>query len=136
MEQRPPANRVTAPARPSRPILLVDDNPAVREAMEAVLIAHGYGVVPAADGTEALERLHGGLEPCLILLDMLMPRMDGVQFRMEQIRDARFADIPTLAYSADGNQEAKAVKLGLPFFRKPTDFEPVLDLVARHALQD
>jgi CheY-like chemotaxis protein len=116
--------------------LLVEDDPNVREAMEAVLRMDGYEVVSAEDGADAMERLKGGLHPCLILLDMLMPRMDGVQFRTAQLEHPDYAAIPTLAYSADGNQQAKAVVLGLRFFKKPTDIEPVLELVEQYALKD
>lgn len=120
--------------RPRSPVLLVEDNPDVREAMEALLAIDGYTVVSAGDGEEALEVLRGGLVPCLILLDMLMPRKDGLQFRAEQLDNPIFASIPTVAYSADSALERNAKALGLPFIKKPVLIGTMLDIVERHCL--
>src|SRR5690348_5406718 len=62
------------------PILVVEDDDDVRDAMVQVLEAEGYDAIPASDGEDALGRLEAGLAPCLILLDLMMPRMDGWQF--------------------------------------------------------
>ena len=123
-------------SRPEKPILLIEDDVEVREAMATLLEMDGYAVVAAGDGEEALERLRSGLSPCLILLDMLMPRKDGLQFRTEQLDDPDFASIPTVAYSADAGLESKAVVLGLPFINKPVLIGTVLEVVQRHALLD
>jgi two-component system, chemotaxis family, chemotaxis protein CheY len=122
--------------RPERPILLIEDDEVVREAMAELLEMHGYGVVTAVDGEEALERLRNGLDPCLILLDIMMPRKDGWQFRREQLEEPLFEAIPTVAYSGDGTLERKAVVLGLPFYRKPVPPDTLLDVVERYALRD
>ena len=124
------------PKRPEKPVLLIDDNPDVRESMAALLEVDGYSVIAAVDGEDALDYLRNGLDPCVILLDMLMPRKDGLQFRIEQLADPKYATIPTIAYSADGGLESKAVVLGLPFIRKPDLPGRVLDVVERYALKE
>lgn len=122
--------------RPSRPVLLIDDNADVRLSMQTLLELDGYAVVAAAEGEEALSRLREGLDPCVILLDMLMPGKDGLQFRAEQLADPTFSRIPTIAYSANPGLEAKAVFLGLPFIRKPDLPGRILDVLAHHARPD
>src|SRR5947209_5486369 len=70
-----------------------DDAAALREG------AGGYNTVAAADGDEALRKLREGLEPCLILLDLMMPWKDGFQFRREQLRDPKLSEIPVIVLS-------------------------------------
>ena len=117
---------------PAPPILLVEDSLRLREAMARLLEAKGYAVAVAVDGEDALEQLRSGLRPCLILLDLVMPRKDGLQFRIEQMKDGRLAAIPTVACSADGRLREKAESLGLTFYQKPLDLGRVLEVVARH----
>jgi CheY-like chemotaxis protein len=121
---------------PSRPVLLIDDNEDVRVAMKTLLELEGYFVVEAAEGDEALMQLREGLDPCVILLDMLMPGKDGLQFRTEQLADPAFATLPTIAYSAHPGFESKAVLLGLPFIKKPDLAGTVLEVVKRYARKD
>src|SRR4029077_11840087 len=111
------AARMPVP-RPSRPVLLIDDNEDVRVSMQTLLELDGYRVIAACEGEDALTKLRGGLDPCVILLDMLMPGKDGLQFRAEQLSDPQFSTIPTIAYSANPGLEGKAVLLGLPFIKK------------------
>jgi two-component system response regulator MprA len=99
--------------------------------MARLLRAEGYGVVTAADGEQALERLQAGLEPCVIVLDLVMPRKNGFEFRTDQMRTPRFATIPTLAYSSDERFRGRSERLGIPFFRKPHDLAQLLDAIAR-----
>src|SRR5438445_6065998 len=83
----------------SLPVLIVDDDADVRDAMEFLLRSEGYRTVTAADGDDALTKLRAGLEPCLILLDLMMPWKDGFQFRREQMRDPRLSAIPVVVLS-------------------------------------
>lgn len=83
-----------------RSILLVEDDEIVRRAIQMVLEWEGYQVECAGNGQEALDALRGGSRPALILLDVMMPVLDGEQFRQEQLRDPRFADIPVIVVSA------------------------------------
>src|SRR5262252_9174832 len=116
--------------RPTRPILLVADDSDVREAMASLFELDGYRVVTASDGEEALERLQRGLEPCLILLDLMMPRKDGLQFRAEVVKYPELAKIPTIAYSGYTDLKDRAAALGIvTFVPKPVDFDTLLDLV-------
>jgi len=88
------------PERPSDPVLVIEDNTEVRQALVALLEAEGYSVIEAVDGVSALRLLRAGeVRPCLIVLDLMMPRMSGWDFRMEQSRDRRFAAIPVVVVS-------------------------------------
>ena len=113
-------------------ILLVEENDALREATVALLEAEGYTVVAASDGQEAVDLLRGGVEPDLVVLDLVMPR-NGVQFRAEQGRDPRLAAIPVIIISGEGNGTQKAAALGsASYLHKPTDdAADLLNLVAR-----
>lgn len=121
---------------PEKPILIVEDDSDLREALTFLLKACGYPVVAAGDGEAALAELHGGLEPCLILLDLLMPRKDGFQFRSEQLENPRLAKIPTIAYSGiytGSNLREKAAALGITtVLEKPVDYDGLLDLIEKH----
>lgn len=75
-------------------ILVVDDDRGVREAMEALLVAEGFAAVTAEEGQDALDRLRGGLRPCIILLDLMMPKIDGFAFRHAQRADPALTSIP------------------------------------------
>lgn len=113
-------------------ILVVDDDSALREALAEFLEERGYDVSCAGDGAEALAILAAGAAPDAILLDLAMPRMDGWAFRAAQLRDARWAGIPTIVLSAslgpDGTLEKLAPALAL---RKPFDLRRLLDALAR-----
>jgi two-component system chemotaxis response regulator CheY len=89
-------------------ILLVEDDIDVREALAEALSDQGYAVETAVDGLQALERLRGGARPGVILLDLMMPRMDGVEFRMVQRADPALAHLPVVLLSADARMDEKA----------------------------
>jgi CheY-like chemotaxis protein len=94
---------------PPKLVLVVEDDPATREMLGTVLRQQGYAVEEAADGREALARLRGGPRPAGIVLDLMMPRMDGRAFRAEQQRDRDLAGIPVVVCSGapDAGQEAE-----------------------------
>jgi CheY-like chemotaxis protein len=81
-------------------VLVVDDNPEIRSSLEDVLGEEGYTVVGVADGQEALDYLTTKEEPRVILLDLMMPVMDGWQFRTEQMKNPKLANIPVIVISA------------------------------------
>src|SRR2546427_12667574 len=90
------------PERPVAPVLVVEDNTEVRQALVALLEAEGYRVAQAVDGVSALRLLRAGdVRPCLIVLDLMMPRMSGWDFRREQRSDRRLAGLPGVVVSAD-----------------------------------
>ena len=84
-------------------ILIVDDDNDVRSALSELLEEEGFTVVGAGNGREALARLRGGgVRPAVILLDLMMPGMDGWDFRCEQLRDPKLARVPIVVVSASG----------------------------------
>ena len=109
------------PPRAQRTILVVDDDLGIRESLGAVLESAGYRVRLAANGEAALGALGSepGL-PDLILLDLMMPVMDGWQFRSRQLQDPRLREIPVVIISAGGNVQQKAENLSaVGWLRKP-----------------
>ena len=119
--------------RCDRVVLVVDDDPDIRDSLADVLKDEGYQVVTAVDGREALVKLRGaGPVPCLILLDLMMPVMSGPQFYAEKQRDPALAQIPVVIVSADGNVRQKAASLGSEYIAKPVRIEQVLDVLDRH----
>jgi chemosensory pili system protein ChpA (sensor histidine kinase/response regulator) len=136
---RTPASRSrsTAPTtrRACRTVLVVDDDRDVRDVMTQFLRLEGYAVATAANGLEALEHLRSGDAPCLILLDVMMPEMDGVRFRLEQKKDPRLSGIPVVVVSAlrDVRSTAAASHLdAVEYLEKPVDFDSLLVSVLRH----
>ena len=106
-------------------VLIVDDDPMMREALAVLIEQRGYHAVGVGSGREALNVLTGGLRPCAILLDLVMPEMDGFVFRRAQLADPQLAAIPVLVVSGVGYvNETKARKFGMTvFFRKPMDLD-------------
>ena len=120
-------------SEPTKPILVVDDNDDVRDAMIAALRVAGYHAEGAENGLVALRRLRDeGLRPGLILLDLMMPEMDGLEFREQQLRYAELAKIPVIIVSAFGRQTAVRALGVSDYLAKPIDFQRLLDLVAQH----
>jgi CheY-like chemotaxis protein len=115
-------------------ILVVDDDAGIRDMLTQVLEDEGYGVLTAADGQIALTQLRqGNSPPCLILLDLMMPVMNGVQFRSEQQQDPWLASIPVVVISAhlSGRQRAHTVQAA-DYLEKPVNLPKLLDIVARY----
>jgi CheY-like chemotaxis protein len=111
-------------------ILLVEDDEIVRRAIQMVLEWEGYHVECASNGQEALDMLRAGARPGLILLDVMMPVLDGGQFREEQKRDPALASIPVIVVSAASfAASVDAVSL----VRKPFEVEELLNAIRDHA---
>src|ERR1700752_3322578 len=105
-------------------ILVVDDDPDVRTALAAVLETHGYDVVEAENGREALDRLRNGPAVCLILLDLFMPEMDGWAFRVKKKKTPAHAAIPVVVMTADSAAAIRALAPGVvAAMTKPVEFE-------------
>ncbi|HZR80288.1 MAG TPA: response regulator [Candidatus Binatia bacterium] len=113
-----------------RPVLIVEDNEDQRDFIGIVLRRAGYLVAYAMDGRDAFNRLESGLRPCLIVLDLAMPRMDGFEFRTRQLADARFRDIPVVIVSAIRTAREIRDELGVDGLEKPVDPEAIVSLVA------
>ena len=114
-------------------ILVVEDDPDTRRAMRIVLEGEGYRVDGAANGQEALDFLRQDGKPCVILLDLMMPVMDGWRFREEQSQDPNLAEIPVVVVSADGNVPQKASALGAAgYIQKPAEIDLLLQAFGEH----
>jgi CheY-like chemotaxis protein len=113
-------------------ILLVEDDTDIREEMAALLQSEGYRVAQARNGRDALDQLKQ-IEPCIILLDLMMPVMNGWDFRAEQLADPALKGIPTVIVSgaAQAAQEARSLQ-ATAFLQKPFDFEPLLDVISQY----
>jgi two-component system chemotaxis response regulator CheY len=113
-------------------ILLVEDDIDVREALVEALRDKGYEVDTAVDGLQALERLRGGARPGVILLDLMMPRMDGAEFRTAQRADPALAHLPVVLLSADARMDDKARVLDVQgAIRKPIDLVQLTAAIER-----
>jgi CheY-like chemotaxis protein len=114
-------------------VLIVDDDADIREALVDVLTDHGYPAHAVAHGAAALAALKAGLRPCLILLDLMMPVMDGVTFRQHQLAEPDLKELPVLVISAGTDLSVHAAALGaVESLRKPLDLDKLLEAVARH----
>jgi len=86
-------------------ILVVDDDADIRASLCDLLEDEGYAVATAAHGRDALDYLRGHPAPSVVLLDLMMPTMDGYEFRAEQKRDPTIAAIPVVVMTARGTVE-------------------------------
>jgi CheY-like chemotaxis protein len=93
-------------------ILIVEDDDDIREALTQILQLEGYEVREAANGREALDISAQHPTPSLILLDLMMPVMDGWQFRTEQMKDPVLSKVPVVVISADVSVHEKVASFG------------------------
>jgi CheY-like chemotaxis protein len=115
-------------------ILVVDDDPDIREIVSIVLAGEGHEVTTATDGLAALELLRAGLRPSLTLLDLMMPRLDGEGF-MKAVRGApELAPGRVVVLSGDASARRKAAELGVAgCLMKPVELDDLLRAVAEAA---
>jgi CheY-like chemotaxis protein len=113
-------------------VLVVDDDPDIRETLGLVLGRHGYAVTTAADGVEALQRIRtGSPRPCVILLDLMMPRMNGFEV-WEAMEDTERSTIPVVVLTgASAMAASQAQQLRLEVLRKPIGLGDLLRTVRR-----
>jgi CheY-like chemotaxis protein len=118
------------------PVLIVEDDADLREMMAQLLTLEGYQIEAVANGREALEYLNEAPRPDVILLDLMMPIMDGWEFRRRQQNDPALADVPVIVLTALDQAQARASDLnGVDFLKKPLDFDRLLELVRRRCRQ-
>lgn len=119
-------------------VLIVEDDPDMREMLLTLLSVEGFYVVGAEDGLEALHMLrtvrHRAPDaPCLVLLDLKMPRFSGNEFRRAQLGDPTVATVPVAVISGVVDLEARARDLGaVASVAKPIDVENLLEVVRRY----
>ena len=121
-----------ASQEPEHCVMVVEDEADAREAMVELIEQEGVPAVGARHGREALDLLHAGRRPSLILLDLKMPVMDGWEFCDALGSDERFASIPVAILTASAIYESLPHRRnGAGLFTKPVDFQRLLALVRR-----
>ena len=115
----------------SHPIMVIEDDDDIRELMKAMLEAEGYYSITASNGEEGLELLsQSETKPCMILLDMMMPIMDGWTFAEVAKKNVQYRNIPLLAVTAFSDQMSLRENFQ-GVLKKPVRFDILLDIV-RH----
>lgn len=124
------------------PVLIVEDDPDIRESLQHFLEAHGYPVRAASHGREALEHLGRGLRPAIVVLDMSMPVMDGHRLLTARKAGEALRGVPVVILSAamagmsPRDRALYATNYGVSaFLGKPAEPWRVLEAVERHALK-
>jgi CheY-like chemotaxis protein len=114
-------------------VLVVDDDADLRDSIEAALASHGHPVVQAADGAEALAWLKKETQgPCLVLLDLMMPGMNGFELRSRMVADPALAAIPVVVITGAGVlAERRAQELEAEILPKPIELATLLRTVRR-----
>lgn len=115
-----------------RTILVVEDDFDIRVLLCNFFESENFDVLSAENGKAALEVLRTTKAPDLILLDLMMPVMDAMEFRKIQESDPKIAGVPVLVMSADPNVDVKRLTLGVnEYVRKPIDVETLLSAVEK-----
>ena len=110
---------------------MIEDDFILRAHLAELLMMEGYEVCCAADGAEALRRLEREIAPSAILVDMIMPRVDGVTFRERQLQTPGLSDIPTIAITSLKTTSHLAGLRFAAIVRKPVDLDRMLSLLDR-----
>jgi CheY-like chemotaxis protein len=111
-------------------VLVVDDDGAVWHMIVLLLRSHGYETETASDGAQALAQMRQR-RPCLVVLDIRMPIMDGWQFRKHQLDDPTVADVPVICMTGVVHPEDVEHTLGVPCLGKPVDFSALIRAVEK-----
>src|SRR5215471_14882885 len=110
------------------PVLVVEDDEATREMLRYLVTSTGCSAVTAANGREALEYLGRAALPCLILLDLMMPVMDGCALDQQLAADSRFSSIPVVVITAFP-ERATGLERHLQIIQKPVEISEIINLV-------
>ena len=115
-------------------MLVVDDDPDIRQAIAELLEDEGYDCMLAEHGADALESLDRRT-PSLLLVDLLMPVMNGVELIARLGRDARWRDLPIVVMTAADDRiiGVDVECLNVPVLRKPVDLETLAQLLAKYS---
>lgn len=115
-------------------ILVIEDDNSIRELLVELLETEGYVVSSAMNGLEGLDKLQKEPLPNLILIDLMMPVMDGYSFRTEQLKINEWSKIPTVVMSAEATAKEKMKNLNITaLLTKPVELETILQTVATYA---
>jgi two-component system chemotaxis response regulator CheY len=125
-----PAKKQQAARKPL--VMVVDDDDDIRDALSEVLSRMHYDVVVASHGLDALVQLHANVRPNVIVLDLMMPVMDGYQFVAEMRKHPAFGTIPVLVITAAGNARVEAAKMRVAgHIQKPFKLDELLATIGR-----
>ena len=115
----------------TKSILVVEDDDCIRDTMKEILESEGFDVHSSENGKKALEFLSEVPDlPGVILLDLMMPVMDGFQFCENKKSDLRLSSIPVVVMSADGHvSEKKTRTKAVAYFKKPVDIDDMINTV-------
>lgn len=111
-------------------ILVVEDNKEIQESLKMALEIEGYNVFTADNGKEGMEQLAKIPPPCMILLDLMMPVMNGWEFVEEINKNLMLSDIPIVVVSAFGDKKGTPKTDG--YIQKPIDLDALLNTVCKH----
>ena len=116
-------------------ILVIEDDDDIRTTVVDMFAFEGYRAIGASHGLEALELLQDSpRKPALILLDLMMPLMNGAEFRERQLADPSLAQIPVVILSADAHADRRCAELGaVGFVKKPMKLVSLLETAQRFA---
>ena len=112
-------------------VLIVEDDAETAKALAEFLSLESFDSIIVENGEEAMAMLRTGRRPCVILLDIMMPGMDGWELRDAVLSDPGLSNIPIVVVTADTAAVGKAATLSLPIIRKPVDADQLLDEVRR-----
>jgi CheY-like chemotaxis protein len=116
-------------------VFIIEDDLDTREMLARFLELEGFQVESAENGKLALERLDRGARASVILLDLMMPVMDGWQFRQQQMQNERLRDIPVIVVSAAGRERIERIDANA-YLAKPVDLEELLGCVTQFCRAD
>lgn len=121
-------------SQPSNRLLIIDDALEMHSLLRTLLSEEGYIVHCVSNGQAALRYLRSVEElPGLIFLDLMMPIMNGYEFREAQLSDPRLANTPVVIITADGHIESKKSKINaVDSIKKPIDVDIMLQVIARY----
>jgi CheY-like chemotaxis protein len=118
-------------------VLVIDDDADLRESIGAALSAAGYSFATATDGADGMRQLRGGTQPCLVLLDLMMPRMSGFEVRSAMKADPSLSAIPVVVVTGAGPlAERRASELEAQILQKPIQLRDLLAAVNRHCCRN
>ena len=123
--------KLLADKRSGPPVLVVEDDREQRETLCAMLELEGFRHAEAANGREALEYLNESQAPCLVLLDLEMPVMNGWEFRENQLADESLSRIPVVVVTANDDGLGKRFPGVEAFLWKPLKFEKLVPVLNR-----
>jgi CheY-like chemotaxis protein len=117
-------------------ILIIEDDEAIRTSLSDVLVSEGYKIHDAANGKVAFEILETLNDSSLLLLDLMMPAMNGYEFSAAIKKMPKYSKHPIVIMSASRDGEQYAKQEGYPFLKKPLDVEGLLELVAKYCIKN